>query len=118
MKLIIAGGREYQFTDQDTKTLDDIHKDFGITEVLSGHSGGWQFSDYIYEWQLYGADRHGEHWARDNNIPYKMFIGQLQAMINKADSLIIFPGDGDYNGIIGQAKGRGIKVFDPYKVGE
>lgn len=87
MKLIIAGGRDYQFTPQDYEYLEAIE---GVTEVVSGCAKG--------------ADHCGELWAKWRDIPIKRFrpdwdglgkaAGMLRntAMAQYADALAIFPG--------------------------
>lgn len=55
MKTIIAGGRDYRFTEQDFRLLDSTT----ITEVVCGGATG--------------ADEYGRVWAIGNNIPVKMF---------------------------------------------
>lgn len=59
MKIIIAGGRDYQFTEDDTRWLDELLKDKQVTEVVSGGAKG--------------ADTCGEFWAAANGIPVKRF---------------------------------------------
>jgi hypothetical protein len=56
MKLIIAGGRD--FSDKQ-KLYEEVAKLEGITEVVSGTAKG--------------ADKLGEEYAKDNNIPLKKF---------------------------------------------
>ena len=57
MKLIIAGGRDYTFTDQDFERLDSLCAD--ATEVVSGEARG--------------ADSWGEIWAKGRSISVKTF---------------------------------------------
>lgn len=90
MKLIIAGGRDYQFNRRDIALLNDIHKKYTITEVVSGAAPG--------------ADMHGEMWAATNGIPVKQFpadwdkhgraAGPIRnrQMADYAEALAIFPG--------------------------
>lgn len=59
MKVIIAGGRDYQFTDEDVVWLDRLHQEKKFTEVFSGGAKG--------------ADTCGEFWAASNGIPVKRF---------------------------------------------
>ena len=55
-RLIIAGGRDYQFTARDRERLDGIPF---VKEVVSGAAKG--------------ADTCGEEWARSKGIPIKRF---------------------------------------------
>lgn len=57
MKLIIAGGRDYQLTPSDKAWLDDLVS--SVTEIVSGGATG--------------ADREGERWAELHGIPVKRF---------------------------------------------
>lgn len=57
MKTIIAGGRDYMFTEEDVQLLERVRA--SITEVVSG--GAW------------GADRCGERWALEHGIKVKVF---------------------------------------------
>lgn len=59
IKVIIAGGRNYQLTETHFKWLDTIHKETPIGEVVSGGAKG--------------ADEGGEIWAKRNNIPVNVF---------------------------------------------
>lgn len=54
MRLIIAGGRDYQFTEEDKAWLDAIHAKYKVTMVISGGARG--------------ADYCGEAWAAANGI--------------------------------------------------
>lgn len=62
MKLIIAGGREYQLTDVDYTCLDTVHRHFKITEEICGLAKG--------------ADTGGEEWAKSRGIKVVYFIAQ------------------------------------------
>ena len=55
MRLIIAGGRDYELTPEDFAKLDRIHADKRVSKVLSGRATG--------------VDTCGEEWARMNGIP-------------------------------------------------
>lgn len=90
MKVIIAGGRDYIFTEEDKKTLDNLLNEIPITEVVSGCAPG--------------ADTCGERWAISNNIPIKKFPANWdkygksagykrnKQMAEYADAAILFPG--------------------------
>ena len=109
LRLIIAGGRDYQFSDQDIALLNDIHSKSPITEVVSGGAKG--------------ADSHGEAWARANNIPVTQFkadwanqgraAGPLrnQQMANNADALLAFPGGAGTRSMVSLAKEQGLPVI-------
>ncbi len=59
MKVIIAGGRKYEFTPNDVEWLDDLHRHHEFTEVVSGGAKG--------------ADLCGESWAEGAGLPVKVF---------------------------------------------
>lgn len=107
MKLIIAGGRNYTFTQDDVNILDSFKN---ITEVISGGARG--------------ADRAGELYARQRNIPIKQFIpnwdiygksaGHIRnkQMADYADAVILFPGGKGTESMYKAAKKAGITVVD------
>lgn len=90
MKLIIAGGREYWFNDDDIKRLDALHAATRVTEVCSGAGRG--------------ADQCGERWAKSRGIVVKRFPADWdtygltagprrnRAMSQYADAVVLFPG--------------------------
>lgn len=87
MKLIVAGGRDYQFTAKDRTFLDSLE---GVTEVVSGVASG--------------ADAQGEEWAKNRGLPVARFPANWKAhgrgagprrnirMAAYADALALFPG--------------------------
>ena len=90
MKVIIAGGRDYNFGQNDINLLDYIATKWSITEVVSGGATG--------------ADTGGEMWAKSAGLPVKKFpanwkkygkiAGPLRnaEMAAYADAVILFPG--------------------------
>ena len=110
MKLIIAGGRDYKFTVDDFLRLGKLHREHGITEVISGKAKG--------------ADWYGEYWAYENQIPVKPFpadwkahgkaAGPMrnQAMASYADAVALFPGGKGTDSMYRIAKATGIEIFD------
>lgn len=107
MKLIIAGGRDYQPTDSDLRKLDTIE---GVTEVFSG--------------ACRGMDECGERWARSKGIAVKRFPAQWQkhgraagpirnrAMAIEADAVALFPGGTGTDNMYHNAIELGLKIFD------
>lgn len=105
MKTIIAGGRDYNITDEDFKALDALD----ITEVVSGCARG--------------ADSGGEAWARSRGIPVKQFPANWNAhgksagmirngeMADYAQALAVFPGGKGTANMISRAKLKGLKIF-------
>ena len=90
MKVIIAGGRDYNFNQKDFDLLDYIATKWQIVEVVSGCATG--------------ADAGGEQWAVIKKLPIKKFpanwkkygkvAGPLRnaEMAAYADAVILFPG--------------------------
>lgn len=110
MKLIIAGGRDYQFTEDDYARLDELHSEIRVTEVVSGKAPG--------------ADTCGEEWARRHGLPVAEFpadwtthgraAGPMRnhAMAVYADAVALFPGGRGTNSMCRLATKEGIRVFD------
>ena len=59
MIVVIAGGRTYKFTSADLVWMNEFHKTYTVTGVVSGGA--------------HGADSEGERWAHDLNIHVKQF---------------------------------------------
>jgi len=90
MKVIIAGGRDYNLTKSDFDLLDYISTKWQISEVVSGGANG--------------ADFGGEVWAEKNKISVKKFppnwkeYGKVAGPIRNAemaaysDGVILFSG--------------------------
>jgi hypothetical protein len=115
MKTIIAGGREYIFTESDIQLLNRLRIQIPITEVVSGGARG--------------ADRCGEMWASKHNIPIKLFPANWdkhgksagakrnKQMAQYADAVILFPGGRGTDCMFTLAEEEKIKIFD-YRYGE
>lgn len=111
MKLIIAGGRNYQFTGADYAALDALHLLRGVSEVVSGCASG--------------ADKCGEEWAKRNNIPVKPFPANWKAfgrsagpirnrqMAEYADALALFPGGKGTANMREMAVLNYLEIFEP-----
>ena len=109
MRLIIAGGRYYCFTEADLKFLDE--KFLGeVTEVVSGAATG--------------ADKCGELWANCNGILIQQFpaewdmygrrAGPLRnkQMAEYADAVVLFPGGKGTDSMYNLAKRYGLEIYD------
>lgn len=111
MKLIIAGGRNYAFTNFDFARLDVILNRDGVDEVVSGACPT-------------GADAHGEYWATTMEIPIRRFPADWKKhgkaagpirnaeMAAYADALAVFPGGRGTDSMVREATARGLKIFD------
>lgn len=116
MKLIIAGGRNYQLTEHDYGLLDEIHALHCVELVLSGGATG--------------ADLCGERWALSNGIPvdlhkadwkqYGRAAGPIrnERMAELADAVALFPGGRGTANMRVNAKRRGLMIFDFVKIGK
>ena len=110
MKLIIAGGRDYQFTDADYDSLDELLSALPIQEVISGCATG--------------ADECGEAWAKLRGIPVRQYradwkthgkaAGPMrnQSMASYADAVALFPGGKGTESMYRIAKASGLEIFD------
>jgi len=108
MKTIIAGGRDYRFTKEDTLCLDDM-ADY-ITEVVCGMARG--------------ADTQGRLWAERMGIPVKEFpanwnrFGRGAGMIRNremaeyADMVILFDGGRGTQNMFDVATKQKLNVLD------
>lgn len=110
MKLIIAGGRDFKFGDNEIATLDNIWFYEKVTEVVSGGAPG--------------ADACGEKWADNNAIPVTRFdadwgkhgraAGPIRnaEMAKYADAVALFPGGRGTDSMYNEAVKAGIQIFD------
>ena len=71
MKVIVAGGRDFNDYKLLKCTLDNFQQEYGtITEVVSGGARG--------------SDKLGEQYANENNIPIKRFVPDWEGLGKKA----------------------------------
>lgn len=110
MRLIIAGGRSYIPTYEDSVRLAALHAGTQITEVISGSGGA--------------ADRFGEGWAIVNGIPLRCFpadwaahgraAGPIRnaAMAAVADAIVLFPGGKGTRSMLREATAAGLTIHD------
>jgi hypothetical protein len=104
--VVIAGGRDYQFTDEDKSKLDALP----IAEVVSGGAKG--------------ADQFGEQWAESRGIPVRRFPADWKAhgraagpirnrkMAEYADAVALFPGGRGTESMRKEAEKAGATVYD------
>lgn len=90
MKLIIAGGRDYELKREDYEWLDSLCAMYEVSEIVSGGATG--------------ADAGGEQFAISRQLPVKRFpanwktygrsAGPIRnrAMAEYADAVALFPG--------------------------
>lgn len=110
MKVIIAGGRDYELTDGDRARLDEARQALSITEVVCGCAEG--------------ADTGGELWAISRHIAVKRFPADWEKfgrsagprrnlqMAEYANALIAFPGGKGTANMVQQAESHGLKILD------
>lgn len=106
VRCVVAGGRDYQFTDEDKARLDALP----IGELVSGGASG--------------ADRCGEQWATAKGIPIKRFPADWNThgraagpirnrqMAEYADAVALFPGGRGTASMRREAERAGITVHD------
>ena len=71
MKVIVAGGRDFNDYELLKETLDNFQQEYGnITEVVSGGARG--------------SDKLGEQYANENNTPIKRFVPDWEGLGKKA----------------------------------
>ena len=107
MKLIIAGGRDYVFSQNDIDRLNAVE---GVTEVVSGGAPG--------------ADSGGEAWATEADIPVKRFPADWKShgraagpvrnrkMAEYADAVALFPGGRGTASMQKEAVKHNLVIFD------
>ena len=107
IKLIIAGGRKYQFTQEDIDNLNTIEN---IDSIVSGGATG--------------ADKQGEIYAQHNGIPVDVFTADWKTygksagprrnrqMAKYADALAVFDGGKGTLSMISEAKKANLVIYD------
>jgi hypothetical protein len=107
MRLIIAGGRDYHLTEADREFLDGLDD---VTEVVTGGATG--------------ADKDGELWAIDRDLPTMRYkpdwkthgkaAGPIRnrAMAEYADAVVLFPGGRGTDSMFAEAEKAGLTIFD------
>ncbi len=113
MKLIIAGGRDYQFTDADYAYLEELRLSRFVAPIEEVVSGG-----------ATGADECGEAWAKLHEIPVRRFPADWKAngkaagpirnkqMAEYADALALFPGGRGTNNMYQEALNAQLEIYD------
>lgn len=103
MKLIVAGGRDYNVTGDDVDILERVVKELGVTEIVEGDSGN--------------VDLFAMFWAQDKGIRVRPFApdyatyGSKRAphvrneeMAKYGDVLLAYPGQGGTRSMIDKAR--------------
>lgn len=108
MKLIIAGGRDYQPTVSDEDTVREVVAAWKVTEIVSGGASG--------------ADSFGERMAEQLGLPCRRFPADWatqgrsagprrnRRMVEYADAALIFPGGRGTASMAREAARAGLKV--------
>ncbi len=114
MKLIIAGGRNYQLSDADFAWLDRLHAQTPVTEVVCGGATG--------------ADAGGKAWAEAKRIPVKLFLpgwtqhgyaaGPIRnkQMAEYANAVALFPGGRGTESMRREALAAGIPIYSVERI--
>ena len=110
MKLIIAGGRDYRLTSRDYDRLQELWREFDVSEIVSGMCSG--------------VDECGEYFAHTMNLPVVGFPADCKThgkaagpirnreMAEYADAVALFPGGRGTQSMEKAARTAGIRVFD------
>lgn len=114
MKVLVCGGRDYFETATIWETLDNLHKEHSITEVIDGGANG--------------ADIRAAEWAIHNGITSTTvpadwehsgkkagYLRNVAMAEMKPDLVVAFPGGRGTAMMIRIAKERNIAVFEPMK---
>ena len=109
MRVIIAGGRDYQLSNKDFTILDYFKSKVEVTEIVSGGCRG--------------ADYGGELWAQKNKIKVIKFpvdwnkYGKIAGLIRNAemavyaDCLVLFPGGKGSTNMLEIAKEFNLDIY-------
>lgn len=113
MRVLVCGGRTFHNVALAVATLDGIHAETPISEIISGASKG--------------ADRIGEYWARLNKIRLLRFPADWKRYGNRAagpirnrqmldegkpDLVVAFPGGKGTRNMVRQAFDAGVKILE------
>lgn len=110
MRVIIAGGRDYTFDNEDIEFLENLYLGRPFTAVLCGGATG--------------ADAEGARWAKRRGIPVEHYLADWsghgraagpirnQAMVDVADALIAFPGGRGTADVTRRARLAGLQVWE------
>jgi len=108
VKYIIAGGRNYALSNEDTDRLDRIKGE--MTEVVTGGAKG--------------ADSDGEVWAELEGVPVRRFpaewkrygrgagIVRNREMVEYADAAVVFPGGRGTESLYELARKAKLVIYD------
>lgn len=109
MKVIIAGGRDHELSEDDFARLDqEVGEEISL--VISGGASG--------------VDASGECWARSRGVPVEVVEARWQElgrkagpirneeMAKKADVVVLFPGGKGTGSMARLAKRYGLRVID------
>lgn len=109
LKIIIAGGRDFKFTDEIIVRLNQEIYPIA-TEIISGGAKG--------------ADAEGEKWARDHDVPVTVIKANWKAygrgagpkrneeMAKVADAVVLFPGGKGTDSMCKIAIKHNLNIFD------
>lgn len=120
MKLIIAGGRDYENRDFIFKRIDILRNGFEVTEIVSGRGFKFDRDRRIY----IGADFFGEEYAKERGLALKTMpadwdkhgkiAGPIRncQMAKYANAAALFPGGKGTENMFKEAQKHGLMIFD------
>lgn len=109
MRLIVAGGRDYDLGQAGRRFLDAFSEHHGVEALLTGGASG--------------ADRGAEEWARDRGIPVEVYKPAWEThgkaagprrnrqMAASGDALVAFPGGRGTASMVAEARRALLPVY-------
>lgn len=99
MKVLVCGGRAYNKVTHVCNTLDEIHAEKTITEIISGNARG--------------ADQLSELWAKQNNVTLRVFPADWDRHGKRAGYLrnVKMLEEGDPDMVVAFPGGKGTRMM-------
>ncbi len=120
--ILVCGGREYADRDAVFAALDSVHAQAPIDLILHGAC-----CVRGRKTNLRGADRWGQEWAQEREVPYLgvparwTLLGKAagyerngRMLVFRPVGVVAFPGGPGTANMVRQAKAAGIDVWIPY----
>ena len=124
MRCVLCGGRDYTFETIDTFWLDSFHKEYKITECITGGASGADNNGHFWavragidtveihaNWEKYGKKA---GFIRNKKMLYYLLNDEAQSLYNDYEvSVIAFKGGDGTAGMVSIAKQTGVKIYYP-----